>query len=380
MCFMIWMLWRTMKKSKRDGHRRGSGFLSRLASRLPFVGKRSWQKLDGATVTGSPAPSYSEKAGSASAPTAEGFFGLEKAQGQPQVEQVQERQQQPQQAPLPITSDAALPQPPHPLRSNSVYQPQFYPSSVYFPPNALHIASMANNPLYSHQAQGSFSSTNAAQFGSVMGGDYPVSTLQSGTTAGPTLYYNPSMMTQQFPPTAAPYNPGPAGVYRQPSKATVSSLSSGFGDGDIAVSEPTVSAPPPVATANNTMTSDRQYTARFSWMSQAPSQGATQAPQSGRQSRRETVCTETSEDLPARFRSLTSWVDQQTGRIKRAQEKEREREMGDQMPPPPLPAGVPGIPGVHNPPPGEQSFGMMMDDEEMPRKVEETLVAAGRVG
>lgn len=388
-CFIIWIAWRTMKKPKKDDERRGGGFSrllpKRFASKFSFGGKRSWQSLDDATITGSPPPSYREKTRTASATSVEGFYGTEKAREQPQQDQDQDQDQdwdkarqpsqhpQQQEAPLSIPSEAVFPQPPHPLRSNSVYQPQFYPTGMYYnPANVLHITNMANNPLYSHQPQESFSSTNAAQFGSTMAGDYPINTLQTGTTAGPTMYYNPSLMTQQFP-AATPYNP--AGVYRQPSKATseVSSLSSGFGDDDIIVAESPISAPPPVAAT----TSGRgQYAARFSWMSQAQSQTQKQ----GVQSRRETVYTETSEDLPARFRSVTSWVDQQTGRIKRAQQREMTREKGmeDQMPPPVpqvLPGGNPGIPGIHNPP-GEQSFGMMMDDEEKPRRVDEALAGS----
>ncbi|OTA91614.1 hypothetical protein M434DRAFT_397128 [Hypoxylon sp. CO27-5] len=41
--------------------------------------------------------------------------------------------------------------------------------------------------------------------------------------------------------------------------------------------------------------------------------------------RRETVYTTTSEDRPARFRSITSWVNQQAGRTKRAGSRARER-------------------------------------------------------
>jgi hypothetical protein len=87
------------------------------------------------------------------------------------------------------------------------------------------------------------------------------------------------------------------------------------------------------------------------------------------------VYTETSEDQPARFRSVTSWVDQQTGRIKRAQKRGQDEE-ADPVAQTQVP-GNPGIPGIHNPP-SEQSFGMMMDDDEKPRRVDVVGLALGK--
>lgn len=88
---------------------------------------------------------------------------------------------------------------------------------------------------------------------------------------------------------------------------------------------------------------------------------------------RDTVYTATSEDQPARFRTVSSWVDQQKGRIHRAQERVRDGGPvvvpgGDEGVPP-----VPGVPagvGVHGLPP-EPVFNMMMPDGEVPRRVEE---------
>ena len=59
--------------------------------------------------------------------------------------------------------------------------------------------------------------------------------------------------------------------------------------------------------------------------------------------------TEASEDLPPRFRTVNSWVRQQTGRLRRAHDKE-----------------APPVPEL----PLEQEFGLMMPDGEVPRKVE----------
>lgn len=118
---------------------------------------------------------------------------------------------------------------------------------------------------------------------------------------------------------------------RQPNRASeISSLSSGFGDGDILV-------PPAVAQvpAQGNMS-------RESWLSRG---------------NRETIYTETSEDSPPRFRTVNSWVNQQTGRVKRQQA--REGEDGD----------VPPVPGLPNMPP-EPQFTMMMPDGEEPRRAE----------
>lgn len=102
-----------------------------------------------------------------------------------------------------------------------------------------------------------------------------------------------------------PYNTAPKQlpVYRI---SQLSSLSSGFGDGDIVVSHPVepqpLTAPPPVVTQPLRTTEDAE-----------------------RYDKRETVYTQTSEDRPARFRSINSWVNQQTGRVQRASSRARER-------------------------------------------------------
>ncbi|KAI0841763.1 hypothetical protein F5Y06DRAFT_198926 [Hypoxylon sp. FL0890] len=133
---------------------------------------------------------------------------------------------------------------------------------------------------------------------------------ESGTlrSQAPQPYYNESDLPRQ-PPDG--YNP-PQRIGNRAS--ALSSISSGFGDGDIIV-------PPPLA-ANDSMptkTPDNQAddlvdsrAARESWMDREDG-------------RRETVYTTTSEDRPARFRSITSWVNQQAGRVKRAGSRARDR-------------------------------------------------------
>ncbi|KAH6693724.1 hypothetical protein F5X68DRAFT_46625 [Plectosphaerella plurivora] len=133
---------------------------------------------------------------------------------------------------------------------------------------------------------------------------------------------------------------------RMPNRASeISSLSSGFGDGDIMMPSAmsTLQAPP---TASQGLRSAQNNVVRDSWASRP---------------NRETVYTETSEDLPPRFRTVNSWVNQQTGRVKRAQDR-----LDDDVPPVP---GLPNQVGGNNMPP-EPQFTMMMPDGEEPRRAE----------
>ena len=202
---------------------------------------------------------------------------------------------------------------------------------------------------FSHHAQDSFSSTNAAQFGSIATVTTGLRAKMGPAYAGGPVYNKQSELARQ--PSAG----------KTARTSVMSSLSSGFGDGDIIVPAPGRLAPPIVEPhpGNN-------YNMRFSWMSQGPDGGGG-AKEAG-SSKRDTVLTQASEDLPPRFRSLTSWIDQQSGRIKRAQQRH-----DPSSPAPVQPVGS-GIPGIHNPPP-EQGYEMMMDDE-VPRRVEDTLAAA----
>ncbi|KAI0386152.1 hypothetical protein F5Y04DRAFT_116551 [Hypomontagnella monticulosa] len=111
--------------------------------------------------------------------------------------------------------------------------------------------------------------------------------------------------------TVSELNRQTADTYNAPKRAgnrnsELSSISSGFGDGDIIV-------PPPLAVNRpvSVQEPDRPP-ARESWISR-------------NNSKRETVYTEASEDRPARFRSISSWVNQQAGRAKRAGSRQRER-------------------------------------------------------
>jgi hypothetical protein len=166
----------------------------------------------------------------------------------------------------------------------------------------------------------------------------------------PDAFYNQSELARG--PSDA-YDPARREVNRA---SQLSSISSGFGDGDIIM-------PPQPATTNPRQSAN--LVGRFSWVSQSV------------QSRRDTIYTQSSEDSPPRFRNVSSWVNQQTGRVKRAQQRHRDDGQGAAPPVPVLSSQQLGVPGIHNPP-VEQSFNMMMGDDEVPRRVEGTFVASQR--
>ncbi|KAK8100506.1 hypothetical protein PG999_010880 [Apiospora kogelbergensis] len=131
----------------------------------------------------------------------------------------------------------------------------------------------------------------------------------------PDAYFNQSELARQ--PSDA-YDPAQRQAYRA---SDLSSLSSGFGDGDIIVPESALKPPPQ---PSNMTLQPPAAAGRFSWMSR-------------RAGERDTVYTATSEDRPARYRSVNSWVNQQMGRIKRADERKQPDD------------GTPPVPGIPNP-------------------------------
>lgn len=144
---------------------------------------------------------------------------------------------------------------------------------------------------------------------------------------------------------------------RQTGVSELSSISSGFGDGDI------------IITANNTVSTVRTGTipsipeavADPSQSSRRSNAAASVRSYGGgsRQSsvrgdpRRDTTLTDVSLDGRPRFRSVNSWVTQQSGHLRRAQR------------------GVDGdAPPVPMLPPPVQEFRLMMPDGEEPRRVD----------
>jgi len=272
--------------------------VDRALAKVPFLHRRlqAWQNLDGSSTTDVSA--FNEKTGQLNRTATHSFFASSEKQRSPS---------------LPGPGGGAAPR-----------LPSMLPAGT---------GTLMTN-FSSHQPGLSFSSVSAAQF-ATMSPSEETATLRS-RMADP--FFNQSELARQ--PSDA-YDPGQRQVNRA---SELSSLSSGFGDGDIIIPQP-----PPPTQAGLKQTSN--FVGRFSWMSK----------KSG--SNRDTIYTETSEDSPARFRSVSSWVNQQTGRLKRAQQREPPDQDGD-VPP------VPDIlrPGVHQMPP-EQPVTMAVDTEE-PRRAD----------
>lgn len=305
---------------KSRGNRRWPGL--RLPSRFTsrFGSRRGeWQTLGDTHVADLPPPDYKTTDMAGGQPT-NGYYGQEKAHQQSSMDQTKG----PPLIPLMFPSEKLA----GPLTLDT-----------HFSDNAAAVDS--NSPAHSHQPAPSFSSTDAAQFGAPLLMRDPNGTLRSYV---PVAICNEADIPRQLPDASGQ-------TRRQANRASeLSSLSSGFGDDDIIVAGGPMVKPPPPATTN--LRQSTNLVGRLSWA----------------QSRRDTVYTQSSEDLPPRFRTVSSWVNQQTCRIKRAQQREQQQD----APPAPLAPGQPGVPGIHNPP-VEQSFNMMMPDGEVPRPVEDTM-------
>ncbi|OAQ96566.1 hypothetical protein LLEC1_01277, partial [Akanthomyces lecanii] len=152
----------------------------------------------------------------------------------------------------------------------------------------------------------------------------------AGTTHGP----KPSLssITPQYNLTL----PSTLGARRI---SDLSSLSSGFGDGDIVV--PASKAQSRKSTTSSKLQSVTNVASTESDQQQQQQQRnrhstATTVNSNG-SARRDTVYTEASEDSPPRFRTVSSWVRQQTGRVKR--EEQRQQDAADESgTAPPVPA------------------------------------------
>lgn len=336
--FLCWLVWRTCKKSKgwrksrvnNPTPTRGNfpstgvrGFAGRLIARTPILRNRfgnGWEKMD----DGQPLR-YDEK----NLAVGMDYFAQDvKPLGANEV---------PRSAPQ-INTNVSL------VSGVLTGSPTSTMLNRSNTPGSMLVTSSPVQVMPGHQANGSMSSVQA-HYNSLD----PGSTIRTGMGVG--LYFNQSELARQ--PSDA-YDPTRRQVNRT---SELSSISSGFGDGDLMVPQGLAPAPAPAPAQGmgmpqpppQTQQGLRQSTnivGRFSWMSRG---------------NRDTVYTETSEDSPPRFRSVTSWVNQQTGRVKRAQK--RADEEGTDVPP------VPGLPGTNSMPP-EPEYGMMMPDGEVPKPVD----------
>ncbi|OAA68055.1 hypothetical protein SPI_00250 [Niveomyces insectorum RCEF 264] len=227
-----------------------------------------------------------------------------------------------------------------------------------------------------------------------LGGGSNSSSSSSGTLRSrmPDPFYNQSQLARQ--PSDA-YDP----ARRQVNRASeLSSLSSGFGDGEmlvLAAGQPQPSLPPGAqifvqgAFVNMQQQQQQQQQqpplipssipppppippspapvgggSRFSWMRS-----------SNKRLSRETVYTEASEDQPAKFRTVSSWVHQQTGRVRRGQQSIDNTKTANASSAGEGSSSGSGNgnsngeePGIPHPIPEDQRLTMMMDDGEVPRR------------
>jgi len=168
------------------------------------------------------------------------------------------------------------------------------------------------SPLTPNPQQGSLSTTQAFYNTSPQ--------AQNDIWTQQTLDANQTMRSQNTFVSAQTSNLNDSNQREVGRMSYLSSLSSGFGDGLIN---------PDSANPNSRQTyrqSQNPNTSRFSW---ARSQG-----------QRDTVYTTTSEESAPRFRTVTSWVAQQTGRVERQKQVDDEAPKVPAIPPMPLQAGV----------------------------------------
>ncbi|KAJ3525400.1 hypothetical protein NM208_g11656 [Fusarium decemcellulare] len=134
---------------------------------------------------------------------------------------------------------------------------------------------------------------------------------------------------------------------RQTGVSELSSISSGFGDGDIVVTptNQTIQTLPSQPAAVAAPSRQSTWRSTNTWRSTSTLGG-----------KRDTMSTEASVDVRPRFHTVNSWVKQQNGHLRRAQQEYTSD--GDA---PPVPALAP---------PPEQDFRLMMPDGERPRPVE----------
>ncbi|KAI0460410.1 hypothetical protein F5B21DRAFT_6789 [Xylaria acuta] len=262
-CFVGWTIYRTLKKSKQSGRGNNSeSWLSKLIPWRRMSAESNAQASDGSYEPKEPLPAYDF--GNNNSMEAFGYYDQGKF--------------------YPFGSEGMTYQPTATLQNGRVV---WQSPEVQQPLQPQ--ASLQNQYPQTNDQTIDISDVN--------------STIRSRM---PDPYYNQSEFARQ--PSDA-YNPAQRQVYRA---SEISSLSSGFGDGDIIMPPPNVMPKPPVTQAtSNTDTSNRP----FSWMSRA-----------GTEKRRESTTT-TASERPPRFRSVNSWVDQQKERLKRANSRRAREEV-----------------------------------------------------
>ncbi|KAI1180356.1 hypothetical protein F4777DRAFT_574117 [Nemania sp. FL0916] len=267
LCFIAWAVYRTAKNSNRPGRKKGNDWISQV---LPW--RRTPPASDVAASNGSrepndPLPTY--EAANNNPMEAVAYYDQEKVYLQTSIDTANL---------FPATLQA----------QRAIWQASESQTSP--PPNLSYQYQQSNNPMLVY---------------------------------APEAYYNQYLTDRQ---PSNPYNPAQRPVHRA---SEISSLSSGFGDGELIVIPLNK---PPAAQVATTETGNRPY----SWQSRI-----------GAEQRRDTTTTTTS-DRPARFRSMNSWVDQQMKiRMQRANSRAK---AGGEIPVNPAMSNQPNV--MRNPGPG----------------------------
>lgn len=369
-CFICWMAWRMVKKSKAKENGSYGNQLppsNQLLAKIPYFGRgqRGWQEMDDGDMRSAP-PHY-EKTNSMGQISEIYSMYDPRSQTQSMVKQgplvlpqlqtnfspssnfnnnpfsaTSGSMQNPRSASSPLHMQTASPQSQMSQQPLANIPPQlrpgFSPASNFNPfmgnPSADGSNSMSPNSTLQYgslQTTGTMQSVGTTQ---AMGTMQTVATTTTDRSRMQDPFFNQSELARQ--PSDA-YDPNRRQVYRA---SELSSLSSGFGDEDIIV-------PPPAATRQPGAPNPSRLTYQ-----QTPSvsrkNSVANLSEAGN-SNRDTVYTTTSEDMPPRFRTVSSWVNQQTGRVRRAEQRSNE--------------DIPPVPTM----PAEERYTMMMDDEE-PRR------------
>lgn len=227
-------------------------------------------------------------------------------------------------------------------QQNFSYAEQQYPATLPPLQTRFSPANAVNNPFASPEDAGVMNNISPNSTTQYVGGGTMETDATSGTDRSRMPgYFNQSELART---ASAAYDPATRAVYRA---SELSSISSGFGDGDIIV--------PPMATFQQGQ-DPRPYSFAKSSASRSRANSVATRSEAGSNGQRDTIYTTTSEDMPTRYRSVNSWVNQQTGRV------ERQQRRGDDEDIPPVPMLPP-----------EQRLTMMMDDGEEPRRYEDTV-------
>ncbi|KAI0975996.1 hypothetical protein F4678DRAFT_209858 [Xylaria arbuscula] len=262
LCFLLWLIYRSVKKSQKSGRKyNNSPWLARL---MPWGEKPETNDpkvSNGVNDSNESLPAYD--AGNRNSMEAYGYYDQRKLE-------------------LVETENMAYPPAAAMLRNEM----------------AMRQTADGQQQLPRNNSVNQYPQLN----GQIMDSDDADSTLRSRM---PDPYYNQSEFARQ--PSDA-YNPAQRRVYRA---SEISSLSSGFGDGDIIMPPPNVVVPKTPTASRAVANADSgngnsSNNHPFSWMSRT-----------GPEQQRDTVYTTTS-DRRSRFRSVNSWVDQQMRRMKKA--------------------------------------------------------------